>query len=146
VVAGLAAEPAEARGGHGAVRRTACRRIRATDIEKRLGTRYTADTLEALVHACPGVRFVWLMGADNLAQIPRWRRWTRIFELVPVAVFGRAPYSLLALAGKAAGRYAHRRWRQRDAARLAGAAPPAWVFVLAQLHPASGTELRAAGR
>ncbi len=117
-------------------------RIRATDIEARLGTRFTVDTLEALVGAFPGVPFVWLMGADNLAQIPRWRRWTRIFELVPVAVFGRAPYSLRALSGKAARRYARQRWRQRDAALLAAATPPAWVFVLAQLHPASGTALR----
>ncbi len=121
-------------------------RIRVTDLEARLGTRFTVDTLEALVASCPCVRFVWLMGADNLAQIPRWRRWTRIFELVPVAVFGRAPYSLRALAGKAAARYARQRRRQRDAANLAEATPPAWVFVLAQLHPASGTALRASRR
>ncbi len=117
-------------------------RIKVTDIEARLGTRYTADTLEALVGAFPAVHFVWLMGADNLAQISRWQRWTRIFDVVPVAVFGRAPYSLRALSGQAARRYARRRWRQRDAAEIATATPPAWVFILAQLHPASGTALR----
>ncbi len=116
--------------------------VRVTDIEARLGTRYTVDTLEALTRAMPSVRYVWLMGADNLAQIPRWRRWQRIFELVPVAVFGRAPYSLRALSGQAARRYARQRRRQRDAARIVGATPPAWVFILAQLHPASGTALR----
>src|SRR3546814_1774329 len=72
-------------------------RIRVTDIEARLGTRYTLDTIEALKRRHPTARFVWLMGADNLAQISRWRGWTGIFHSVPVAVFTRPTYSLRAL-------------------------------------------------
>ena len=76
--------------------------IRVTDIETRLGTSYTAGSLTVLKHSFPATRFVWIMGADNLKQISRWHRWTRIFNQVPIAVFDRAPYSFGALAGKAA--------------------------------------------
>lgn len=61
-------------------------RIRVTDLERLLGTRYTADTLAALHRCFPRTRFVWLMGADNLLQVPRWQRWTEIFETTPVAL------------------------------------------------------------
>src|SRR5262245_19769275 len=72
-------------------------RIKVTDIEKWLGTRYTADTMRTLVTRFPSYRFVWLMGADNLAQIASWRDWTRIFHLVPIAVFDRPTYTIKAL-------------------------------------------------
>jgi nicotinate-nucleotide adenylyltransferase len=121
-------------------------RLRAVDVEARLGTRYTADTLAALTRAFPRARFVWLMGADNLAQLPAWRRWGRIFELVPIAVFDRAPYSFRALAGAAAKRFARFRRPERDADRLAGMKPPAWIFFRTALHPASATALRAKRR
>src|SRR3546814_18849039 len=88
-------------------------RIRVTDIEARLGTRHTLDTLEALKRRHPTARFVWLMGADNLAQISRWRGWTGIFHSVPVAVFTRPTYSLRALSGKAARRFARFRIPER---------------------------------
>lgn len=120
-------------------------RIRVTDIERRLGTRYTADTLRALVRAYPGARFVWLMGADNLVQIPRWHRWTTVFETVPVAVFARNPYSHTALAGMAARRYARWRLPANRAGALADLAPPAWVFLPTRLHPASATAIRRSG-
>jgi nicotinate-nucleotide adenylyltransferase len=78
-------------------RSTAQRRnIHVTDIEFRLGTQYTVDTIRALRLRCPTTRFVWLMGADNLEQMPKWRAWTKVFEMVPVAVFARRPYSLQA--------------------------------------------------
>ena len=76
--------------------------ISVTDIERRLGTRYTAHTLAALNFCFPRMHFVWVMGADNLVQIAQWRQWTRVFNLAPIAVFDRAPYSFDALAGKAA--------------------------------------------
>src|SRR3546814_8038582 len=60
--------------------------IAVTDIESALGTRYTADTVAALSRRFPRTRFVWLMGAENLIQVPRWDRWTRIFRTVPVAI------------------------------------------------------------
>jgi nicotinate (nicotinamide) nucleotide adenylyltransferase len=74
--------------------------IHVTDIEARLGTQYTIDTLSSLQRYCPRTRFVWLMGADNLEQMPKWRAWTAIFEAAPVAVFARSTYSLRALMGK----------------------------------------------
>lgn len=118
-------------------------RIRISDIETRLHTRYTADTLHALRTRYPQTRFVWLMGADNLAQIPRWERWTEIFQSVPIAVFDRATYSYRALAGKAAQRFAKQRIEGRNAGTLADHKAPAWVYFHARRHPASASSIRA---
>ena len=120
------------------------RRIIATDIEAALGTSYTVDTLRALRLRFPRARFVWLMGADNLEQLPRWRRWHGIVTSVPFAVLPRPTYNHRALAGHAA----HRLFAARRAARLAPAladlAAPAWVFLPAPQHPASASAIRAA--
>ena len=62
-------------------------RIIVSDIEQEMGTVFTVDTLEALKKKFPKHRFVWLMGADNLRQIPKWRGWRRIFRMVPIAIF-----------------------------------------------------------
>src|SRR5437016_718615 len=64
-------------------------RVIVTGIESQLGTRFTIDTLEALKRRFALLRFVWLMGSDNLLQIPRWRGWQQIFESVPVAIIAR---------------------------------------------------------
>ncbi len=117
-------------------------RLRVTDLERRLGTRYTADTLKALKKHFPGVQFVWIMGADNLCQIPRWKRWTEFFESLPIAIVGRPSYSLRALSGRAARRYHMFRLPPRKAMELAGHAPPAWIFFSGRLHPASATRIR----
>ena len=117
--------------------------IRVSDIEAKLGTRYTVDTLRALRRRYPGHHFVWIMGADNLIQLPAWRDWTAIFDLVPVAVFDRPPYAAKALSGIAAQRYRRRRLPDRSAALLAGRVPPAWVFLHTPLHPVSATQIRA---
>lgn len=118
-------------------------RIRVTDLESRLGTRFTADTLKALVTRFPSCRFVWLMGADNLAQISSWRDWTKIFHLTPIAVFDRPSYTMKALTALAARRF--RRARRREAAlkTLAATRTPAWVFVHHRLNPISATQIRA---
>ncbi len=118
-------------------------RIRVTDLEARIGTRFTADTLKALVTRFPACRFVWLMGADNLAQISSWRDWTKIFHLTPIAVFDRPSYTIKALTALAARRF--RRARQREAAlkMLAATRTPAWVFVHHRLNPISATQIRA---
>lgn len=118
-------------------------RIRVTDIEARMGTRYTADTLKRLKTRFPRARFVWLMGADNLLQISDWKDWTRIFHAVPVAVFARPTYCLKALAAKAARRFAGNRLRESASRTLAGREPPAWVFVHNRPYPVSATEIRA---
>jgi nicotinate-nucleotide adenylyltransferase len=120
--------------------------IRVCDLERRLGTFYTVDTLRALLTCFPGTRFVWIMGADNLAQIPLWADWTAIFEAVPIAIFDRPPYSLRALAGKAAHRYRRYRLPPHRAKGLGGRPPPAWIFFHDRLNPASATQIRAAAR
>ncbi len=78
------------------------RRIVATDIERVLRTRFTRDTLRALRRRFPRVRFVWLMGADGLVDLPRWRRWRDIARTLPIAVLPRPGYNHPALAGRAA--------------------------------------------
>ena len=118
-------------------------RIRATAIETALGTRYTVDTLARLRVRFPNVRFVWLMGADNLVQIARWARWPRIFAAVPVAILARSPYSQKALAAKAARRLLRFRLRDGAARGLPGRRLPAWVYLHTRLHPASATAIRA---
>lgn len=116
--------------------------IKVTDVEYRLGTRYTVDTLQALKICFPRVQFVWIMGADNLAQISQWRRWTKIFNLVPIAVFDRAPYSFDALAGRAAKGFARFRLRPKEARELVDRKPPAWAFFHTRLHAGSATRMR----
>jgi nicotinate-nucleotide adenylyltransferase len=130
----------------GAVKMARHPRIRVTDLERHLGTRYTADTLASLTRRFPKTHFVWIMGADNLRQISTWKNWTAIFRTVPVAVFDRAPYAWGALASHAARRFRRYRLRASRAAKLALAEPPAWVFFHTQLHPASATAIRAGRR
>lgn len=117
-------------------------RIVVTDIEDRIDTRYTVDTVEKLRHRFRDYRFVWLMGADNLVQLPKWDRWERLPHLVPVAVFDRAPYSYSALSGQAASRFRRFLWQQADARALPSAEPPALLFVRMKRHPLSATQLR----
>jgi nicotinate-nucleotide adenylyltransferase len=117
-------------------------RIKVTDLEKRLGTHYTAESLRAILQRFPDCRFVWLMGADNLAQIAQWRDWQQIFHLLPIAVFARPTYCFLALAAKAARRFARHRLKESAGRRLATAVPPAWLFVHGRLNPISATEIR----
>jgi nicotinate-nucleotide adenylyltransferase len=118
------------------------KRIRVTDIEVRLRTRYTAETLARLLRRADGNRFVWLMGADNLAQIAAWKDWQQIFHLLPIAVFARPSYCFVALAAKAARRFARYRLREGMGRSLAMAKPPAWLFVHDRLNPISATEIR----
>lgn len=120
------------------------RRIRVTDLENRLGGKhYTADTLKTLRRRFPRLSFVWLMGGDNLVQLRHWERWPEIFRTVPIAVFDRPHYSLKALAGLAARRFARWRVPAGAARRLAESAPPAWVFFHTRLDPSSATRIRA---
>ncbi len=120
-------------------------RIRVTTIETELGTRYTVDTLARLQQRFPATRFVWLMGADNLAQMPQWRRWTQIFNTVSIAVFARETYDFGALAGIAASRFRARRLSAERAAILADQTPPAWIFLPLRRHPAAATDIRRSG-
>jgi len=118
------------------------RRIVVTDIETRLGTQFTADTIEKLTRIAPTTRFVWLMGADNLIQISKWQRWRRIFESVPIAVYDRPGYTLQAAASKAAQSFSRRRVSEALARDLATKPPPAWVFLHGAMSRASATAIR----
>jgi nicotinate-nucleotide adenylyltransferase len=116
-------------------------RIVVTDLEQRLGARYTVDTLSWLTKRCRA-RFVWLIGADNLAQLPLWRDWRRLVRMVPIAVFDREPYSYVALAGRAASVYAEDRVEEVRASALAECPPPAWVYLRLRRHQVSSTAIR----
>lgn len=120
-------------------------RIIVTAVETELGTQFTADTLFELRLRFPGLRFVWLMGADNLIQIDQWDRWPQIFNLLPVAVFARPAYSIRALSGRAAYRFDRFRIPEVSAARLWDREPPRWVFLHTRLDPLSATRIRAQG-
>ncbi len=117
-------------------------RIRVSDLEARLGTTFTADTLARLARR-PGQRFIWLIGADNLAQLPRWRHWRDIFALAPIAVFDRTPHSRSAASGHAAAVFGHARLPERAALQLKDRPTPAWVYLHMPPHPASSTAIRA---
>ncbi|MFN4090594.1 MAG: nicotinate-nucleotide adenylyltransferase [Alphaproteobacteria bacterium] len=117
-------------------------RIRVTDAERHFGTRYTVDTVAALRRRFPRVRFVWLMGADIMIQMPRWSRWPRLFGSLPVAVFARPNYISRAMAGKAAHRFRRDRVPLSGAGGLAGHPPPAWTFIPIPLDDTSATDIR----
>ncbi|MBI1366188.1 MAG: nicotinate-nucleotide adenylyltransferase [Alphaproteobacteria bacterium] len=117
--------------------------IVVSNFEARRGLQYTVDTLEALVELWPQIEFVWLMGADNLATIDRWRDWRRIFALAPVAVFNRPGYEKAEKESAAAQAFAAFRLDESRAGELAGAEPPAWIFFHDAANPLSSTAIRA---
>ena len=119
------------------------RRVIASTLEAVFGTRYTIDTLRRLLRQFPRVCFVWLMGADILQQLPRWRRWLEFAHRVPIAVLPRPGYNFRALAGRAARRFARARRPARSAAVLCDSPAPAWVFLCVPQHAASATAIRA---
>jgi nicotinate-nucleotide adenylyltransferase len=114
-------------------------KVQVTDLEARLGTRYTAQTLRRLLPRYPGVRFVWLMGADNLAGFHHWQDWEEIMQMLPVGVLASARRSVAA--------------QHYDMARLPGTASqllplrqsPCWCYINVPLSAASSTAIRARG-
>ena len=118
-------------------------RIDVSGLEAVINTRYTYDTLAFLVRRCPGVRFVWVMGADNLRSLYRWQNWRGIVSLLPIAVVDRMGSSLYATGGRAAQALARYRLPERMAGKLADQKPPAWVYLHGFKSPLSSTALRA---
>lgn len=118
-------------------------RMIVSDIETRLGVRYTYDTLTALQMRFPRVRFVWLMGSDNLAGFHRWRGWRDILQRFPVAVVSRPGSLISSRFAPAAKRFAQARRPSRAAAELKRQSAPAWAYLRAPLHPHSSTAIRA---
>lgn len=117
-------------------------RIDVSCLEAVIGTRYTHDTIAYLRQRCASARFVWIMGADNLAQFHRWEDWQGIARKVPIAVIDRPPQSFAALAAPAAQALARRRIPETQAGLLADRAPPAWVFLTGMKSSLSSTGLR----
>jgi nicotinate-nucleotide adenylyltransferase len=118
-------------------------RIDVTCLEAVIGTRYTDDTVAFLVRRCPRVHFVWLMGADNLAQFHRWKNWARLARRLPIAVIDRPLESLRALARPAARALGRYRAPEPAALRFARLKPPAWIFLHGLKSPLASTALRA---
>jgi len=115
-----------------------------SDFETRVGTQWTVDTLRALTARHPGVRFVWLMGSDNLASFHKWRGWTDIMRMMPMAVIARPGSLHHSHTAPAAARFASARVSAGQARLLPDLEAPAWTWLTAPLNPRSSTALRAA--
>ena len=120
-------------------------RVDVTGIEARLGTRYTAQTLLALQKLYPAQRFVWLMGADNLAQFHLWQDWRSIVQAVPMGILARPGQQISARLSRAAALYAPYRIADCNSQMLARARAPAWCFVNVPMMDVSSSAIRAAG-
>ncbi|MCP3970619.1 MAG: nicotinate-nucleotide adenylyltransferase [Rhodobacteraceae bacterium] len=120
-------------------------RVVVSDFEERADTRYTAQTLASLTRCYPGVRFVWLMGADNLASFHRWEQWRTIFETVPIGIVARPGDRIAARHSKAAATYRHARLRGRNSLLLPYGPAPLWCFVNVPMANMSSSAIRAQG-
>ncbi len=116
-------------------------RIVVSDIEAQFGTQFTAETLSLLRRRFPRIQFVWLMGSDNLIQLPRWRRWESIFAAMPLAVIARPGTATAARVCLAARRFGFA--LRRPSAEFACSRPPAWTILDGRRNPASATAIRA---
>ena len=117
--------------------------IRVSDFERRFHSQYSADTIRQLRRRHPRHRFVWIMGADNLADFEHWRRWQDIFQALPIAIFDRRTYAQSASASKALKRFVRHRLPERAACVLASEQPPVWTYFHGRLHGASASAIRA---
>jgi nicotinate-nucleotide adenylyltransferase len=121
-------------------------RIDVTDFEAKLGSHFTYETVLYLVRRCPGVHFVWIMGADNLRSFHRWQRWRALAALVPIAIVDRLGPSLYATTSSAAHAFARARVPESAAKSLPERRAPAWIYLHGLKSPLSSTALRAARR
>ncbi len=121
-------------------------RIAVTGFEAALGVRFTVQTLRYLTRRRPGVRFVWIMGADSLATFHRWKGAAEIARLMPIAVIDRPGSTLTPLSARAARRLAANRLPEEAAPALASRRPPAWVFLHGPRSKLSSTAIRARTR
>ena len=128
-----------------AAKAVACHpRIDVTGFEAEIGARYTSDTIAWLKNRCPATRFVWIMGADNLAGFHRWNNWRDIADMVPIAVIDRPASTLRATHGRAGQFLSGFRLREHEARGLADRPPPAFVFLHGPRSDLSSTGLRQA--
>jgi nicotinate-nucleotide adenylyltransferase len=113
-----------------------------TDLERQIGSRTTAETLDRLAPVLARGRFVWIMGADSFADLHRWHDWLEIPETLPLAILARPGYSLRALAGPAAIHFDDDQVPTQLAPKLVDMKPPAWVFLPMPLRIESSTAIR----
>ncbi len=114
--------------------------IVVSDIETQMGTRYSVDTITELQSRFPGTQFIWLMGADNLSSLHRWHRWRHFCNLIPIAVFDRAPFSHTAQQSKAYHTLSKFLLKNSEIKRMKSA--PALAFIPMRRHPLSSTAVR----
>lgn len=114
-----------------------------SDIERRWDLAYTADTVRTIKARWPGVRFVWIMGADSMASLHRWRDWTKIITGIPIVIVARPGTAYAARFSRAAQRYASARVDEKDARALPDLPAPAWTYLTAPLNAASSSAIRA---
>jgi nicotinate-nucleotide adenylyltransferase len=134
--------PEQAERMQAAARVAAHPRIVISGVEAEFRTRYTADLIRILRNKAPAMRFVWIMGSDNLAQFHRWERWQDIAATVPIAVVNRPSFLAAPLSSRAAQALRAYRVDERDAATLPWRAPPAWTFLTGPRTVVSSTALR----
>jgi nicotinate-nucleotide adenylyltransferase len=116
--------------------------IDVTGFEAAHSFRYTYETLDYLVAAEPGARFVWIMGADSLLTFDRWERWEEIARTMPIAVYARPGSTFRATRSRAAVALAEFRLPEDKAAILAESAPPAWIYLRGVMSAQSSTAIR----
>jgi nicotinate-nucleotide adenylyltransferase len=121
-------------------------RIDVTGLEATIKTRFTYDTIRWLLTRCPGVHFVWIMGADNLRHFHRWQRWRDIASMLPIVVVDRLGPSLYAAASPAGASLSQFKIAEENASSLPGRRPPVWSFLHGLKSPLSSTALRAMRR
>jgi nicotinate-nucleotide adenylyltransferase len=121
-------------------------RIKVTGFEAAFNVRYTADTLDLVRKRNPGVDFVWVMGADNLAQFHHWQRWRAIVLTFPIAVIDRPGSTLSFVSSAMAKTFGYARVDEKDAPLLARMRPPAWTFIHGPRSSLSSTALRNAAQ
>lgn len=117
--------------------------MRVSDIELRYGTQYTVDLLTTLKTREPNTQFVFMMGADNLLQLPKWRHWQTIVETIPIAVIARPGASIHARLGQAARQYNYARIGEDQAHILKDEVAPAWAYLTLPLDKRSSSAIRA---
>ena len=120
-------------------------KVVVSHVEAQIGSRHTCETLGFLKQRFPAVRFVWLIGSDNLAALNEWRHWRGIFLGVPICVFSRPAYRVAVMNSKAARSFVRNRVQDIQARALADMEPPAWMFLTVPLNSAASTAIREKG-
>ncbi|GLQ33816.1 putative nicotinate-nucleotide adenylyltransferase [Amylibacter marinus] len=121
-------------------------RIIVTDLERQFNTRYTAETLQAITSRYTSQRFVWLMGADNLASFHKWDRWDEIMQIMPIGVMARPGQQLAAGGSPAARRFRRNRLSARRSTALPFRDAPCWSLITGPMDSMSSTEIRQSGK